>query len=143
MFYVVDQSNPKEPMEYIRVTSEDIYKLKKVQIIKFIGKSINDDEISLCHYVLKDIEIPYYYDTKPVRVGTMYTHLLNMYKMSLHGQYNINFYNDIDFILFFDNIQNLNLNFNFNFKNISQESAQKLIIDNVSNFIKKSSKKNN
>lgn len=141
MFYVVDQSNPKEPMEYIRVTSEDIYKLKKVQIIKFIGKSINDDEISLCHYVLKDIEIPYYYDTKPVRVGTMYTHLLNMYKMSLHGQYNINFYNDIDFILFFDNIQNLNLNFNFNFKNISQESAQKLIIDNVSNFIKKSSKK--
>lgn len=139
MYYVVDQSNPKEPMEYIRVTSEDIYKLKKVQIIKFIGKSINDDEISLCHYVLKDIEIPYYYDTKPVRVGTMYTHLLNMYKMSLHGQYNINFYNDIDFILFFDNIQNLNLNFNF--KNISQESAQKLIIDNVSNFIKKSSKK--
>lgn len=139
MYYVVDQSNPKEPMEYIRVTSEDIYKLKKVQIIKFIGKSINDDEISLCHYVLKDIEIPYYYDTKPVRVGTMYTHLLNMYKMSLHGQYNINFYNDIDFILFFDNIQNLN--FNFNFKNISQESAQKLIIDNVSNFIKKSSKK--
>lgn len=141
MYYVVDQSNPKEPMEYIRVTSEDIYKLKKVQIIKFIGKSINDDEISLCHYVLKDIEIPYYYDTKPVRVGTMYTHLLNMYKMSLHGQYNINFYNDIDFILFFDNIQNQNLNFNFNFKNISQESAQKLIIDNVSNFIKKSSKK--
>lgn len=139
MYYVVDQSNPKEPMEYIRVTSEDIYKLKKVQIIKFIGKSINDDEISLCHYVLKDIEIPYYYDTKPVRVGTMYTHLLNMYKMSLHGQYNINFYNDIDFILFFDNIQNLN--FNFNFKNISQESAQKQIIDNVSNFIKKSSKK--
>ena len=141
MYYVVDQSNPKEPMEYIRVTSEDIDKLKEVQIIKFIGKSINDDEISLCHYVLKDIEIPYYYDTKPVRVGTMYTHLLNMYKMSLHGQYNINFYNDIDFILFFDNIQNLNLNFNFNFKNISQESAQKLIIDNVSNFIKKSSKK--
>lgn len=137
MYYVVDQSNPKEPMEYIRVTSEDIDKLKEVQIIKFIGKSINDDEISLCHYVLKDIEIPYYYDTKPVRVGTMYTHLLNMYKMSLHGQYNINFYNDIDFILFFDNIQNLNLNF----KNILQESAQKLIIDNVSNFIKKSSKK--
>jgi len=139
MYYVVDQSNPKEPMEFIRVTWEDIYKLREVQIIKFIGKSINDDEISLCHYVLKDIEIPYYYDTKPVRVGTMYTHLLNMYKMSLHGQYNINFYNDIDFILFFDNIQNLNLNFNF--KNISQESAQKLIIDNVSNFIKKSSKK--
>ena len=38
MYYVVDQSNPKEPMEYIRVTSEDIDKLKEVQIIKFIGK---------------------------------------------------------------------------------------------------------
>lgn len=28
MYYVVDQSNPKEPMEYIRVTRKDIYKLK-------------------------------------------------------------------------------------------------------------------
>ena len=91
MYYVVDQSNPKEPMEYIRVTSEDIYKLQEIQIQNFIGKSINDDEISLCHYVLKDIEIPYYYDTKPVRVGTMYTHLFNMYKMSLHVKYHINF----------------------------------------------------
>ena len=27
MYYVVDQSNPKEPMEYIRVTRKDIYKL--------------------------------------------------------------------------------------------------------------------
>ena len=141
MYYVVDQSNPKEPMEYIRVTRKDIYELKEIQIYNFVGKPINDDEISLCQYVLEDIEVPSYYDTKPVRVGTMYTHLLNMYKMNLYGQYNINFYNDIDFILFFDNIQNLNLNFNFNFKNISQESAQKLIIDNVSNFIKKSSKK--
>ena len=25
MYYVVDQSNPKEPMEYIRVTSKDIF----------------------------------------------------------------------------------------------------------------------
>lgn len=134
MFYVVDQSNPKEPMEYIRVTSEDIDELKEIQIQRFTGKPINDDEISLCQYVLEDIDVPSYYDTKPVRIGTMYTHLLNM---SLDGQYNINFYNDIDFILFFNNIQNLN----FNFENISQESAQKLIIDNVKNFIKKSSKK--
>lgn len=29
MYYVVDQSNPKEPMEYIRVTREDIFKIKK------------------------------------------------------------------------------------------------------------------
>lgn len=30
MYYVVDQSNPKEPMEYIRVTSEDIYELRHI-----------------------------------------------------------------------------------------------------------------
>lgn len=137
MYYVVDQSNPKEPMEYIRVTRKDISELKNVQIHNFIGKPINDDEISLCQYVLEDIEVPSYYDTKPVRIGTMYTHLLNMYKMGLDGQYNINFYNDIDFILFFE----MNKNVTFDFENISQESAQKLIIDNVKNFIKKSSKK--
>lgn len=28
MYYVVDQSNPKEPMEYIRVTRKDIYEFK-------------------------------------------------------------------------------------------------------------------
>lgn len=137
MYYVVDQSNPKEPMEYIRVTNEDIYELKEIQIQRFTGKPINDDEISLCQYVLEDIEVPSYYDTKPVRVGTMYTHLLNMYKMGLDDQYNINFYNDIDFILFFE----MNKNVTFDFENLSQESAQKLIIDNVKNFIKKSSKK--
>ena len=137
MYYVVDQSNPKEPKEYIRVTRKDIYKLKNVQIHNFIGKTINDDEISLCQYIFEDIEVPSYYDTKPVRVGTMYTHLLNIYKMNLYGQYNINFYNDIDFILFFEKNQNVI----FDFENLSQGSRQDLIIDNVSNFIKKSSKK--
>lgn len=34
MYYVVDQSNPKEPMEFIRVTREDIFKIKKKQILK-------------------------------------------------------------------------------------------------------------
>lgn len=137
MYYVVDQSNPKEPMEYIRVTSEDIDELKEIQIQRFTGKPINDDEISLCQYVLEDIDVPSYYDTKPVRVGTMYTYLLNMYKMSLDDQYNINFYNDIDFILFFEKNQNAP----FDLENLSQESRQDLIIDNVLNFIKKSSKK--
>lgn len=137
MYYVVDQSNPKEPKEYIRVTRKDIYKLKNVQIHNFIAKPINDDEISLCQYIFEDIEVPSYYDTKPVRVGTMYTHLLNIYKMNLYGQYNINFYNDIDFILFFEKNQNVI----FDFEDLSQGSRQDLIIDNVSNFIKKSSKK--
>lgn len=137
MYYVVDQSNPKEPMEFIRVTWEDIYKLREVQIIKFIGKSINDNEISLCQYVLKDIEVPSYYDTKPVRVGSIYTYLLNMYKMSLDNQYKINFYNDIDFILFFEDIQNYT---SFYYDN-NYYYSKSLIIDNVLNFIKKSSKK--
>ncbi|WP_295755440.1 hypothetical protein [uncultured Holdemanella sp.] len=117
MYYVVDQSNPKEPMEYIRVTRKDIYELKEIQIYNFVGKPINDDEISLCQYVLEDIEVPSYYDTKPARVGTMYTHLLNMYKMSLDNQYNINFYNDIDFILFFENIQKNTSFYNDNYSN--------------------------
>lgn len=137
MYYVVDQSNPKEPMEFIRVTWEDIYKLREVQIIKFIGKSINDNEISLCQYVLKDIEVPSYYDTKPVRVGSIYTYLLNMYKMSLDNQYKINYYNDIDFILFFEDIQNYT---SFYYDN-NYYYSKSLIIDNVLNFIKKSSKK--
>lgn len=137
MYYVVDQSNPKEPMEFIRVTWEDIYKLREVQIIKFIGKSINDNEISLCQYVLKDIEVPSYYDTKSVRVGSIYTYLLNMYKMSLDNQYKINFYNDIDFILFFEDIQNYT---SFYYDN-NYYYSKSLIIDNVLNFIKKSSKK--
>lgn len=138
MYYVVDQSNPKEPMEYIRVTREDIYKLKEIQTQRFIGKTLNDDEISLCQYVLKDIEVPSYYDTKPVRVGSIYTYLLNMYKMSLDNQYKINFYNDIDFILFFEDIQNYT---SFYYDNINYYYSKSLIIDNVLNFIKKSSKK--
>lgn len=137
MYYVVDQSNPKEPMEYIRVTSEDIYELKEVQIKTFIGMPINDNEISLCQYIFKDIEVPSYYDTKPVRVGSIYTYLLNMYKMSLDNQYKINFYNDIDFILFFEDIQNYT---SFYYDN-NYYYSKSLIIDNVLNFIKKSSKK--
>lgn len=79
MFYVVDQSNPKEPMEYIRVTGEDIFKIKeKTYPKKFSNISLSNDKISLCHYVLKDIEIPYYYDTKPVKVGTIYTNVIKL-----------------------------------------------------------------
>ena len=113
MYYVVDQSNPKEPMEYIRVTRKDIYELKNVQIHNFIGKPINDDEISLCQYVLEDIEVPSYYDTKPVRIGTMYTHLLNIYHYSENEDYKMNFYNDIDFILFLKCFQTNDYNNSF------------------------------
>lgn len=74
---------------------------------------INDDEISLCQYILKDIEVPSYYDTKPARVGTMYTHLLNMYHYSENEDYEIKFNNDIDFILFFKCVQTNDYNNSF------------------------------
>lgn len=103
MFYVVDQSNPKEPMEYIRVTGEDIFKIKeKTYPKKFSNISLSNDKISLCHYVLKDIEIPYYYDTKPVKVGTIYTYLLNIKALRKLNNHIIDPLNDIDFILYYE-----------------------------------------
>lgn len=103
MFYVVDQSNPKEPMEYIRVTREDIFKIKeKTYPKKFSNISLSNDKISLCHYVLKDIEIPYYYDTKPVKVGTIYTYLLNIKALRKLNNHIIDPLNDIDFILYYE-----------------------------------------
>lgn len=103
MYYVVDQSNPKEPMEYIRVTREDIFKIKKkTNPQRFSNISLRDDKISLCHYVLKDIEIPYYYDTKPVKVGTIYTYLLNIQALRKLKNHIIDPLNDIDFILYYE-----------------------------------------
>lgn len=103
MYYVVDQSNPKEPMEFIRVTREDIFKIKeKTYPKKFSNISLSNDKISLCHYVLKDIEIPYYYDTKPVKVGTIYTYLLNIKTLRKSYDHIIDPLNDIDFILYYE-----------------------------------------
>lgn len=103
MYYVVDQSNPKEPMEYIRVTREDIFKIKKkTNPQRFSNISLRDDKISLCHYVLKDIEIPYYYDTKPIKVGTIYTYLLNIQALRKLKNHIIDPLNDIDFILYYE-----------------------------------------
>lgn len=103
MYYIVDQSNPKEPMEYIRVTREDIFIIKKnIDPQRFVNISLSDDKISLCYYVLKDIEIPYYYDTKPVKVGTIYTYLLNIRTLRKSNDHIIDPFNDIDFILYYD-----------------------------------------
>lgn len=103
MYYIVDQSNPKEPMEYIRVTREDIFIIKKnIDSQRFVNISLSDDKISLCYYVLKDIEIPYYYDTKPVKVGTIYTYLLNIRTLRKSNDHIIDPFNDIDFILYYD-----------------------------------------
>ena len=63
---------------------------------------MSDDKISLCYYVLKDIEIPYYYDTKPVKVGTIYTYLLNIRTLRKSNDHIIDPFNDIDFILYYD-----------------------------------------
>ena len=103
MYYVVDQSNPKEPMEYIRVTREDIFKIKRnIDPQRFSNISLSDNKISLCHYVLKNIEIPSYYDTKSVKVGTIYTYLLNIQTLRELKDYIIDPFNDIDFILYYD-----------------------------------------
>lgn len=103
MYYVVDQSNPKEPMEYIRVTREDIFKIKKkTNPQRFSNISLRDNKISLCHYVLQDIDVPYYYDTKPVKVGTIYTYLLNIQTLRKLKDYIIDPFNDIDFILYYE-----------------------------------------
>lgn len=63
---------------------------------------MSDNKISLCHYVLKDIEIPYYYDTKPVKVGTIYTYLLNIQALRKLEDHIIDPLNDIDFILYYE-----------------------------------------
>lgn len=63
---------------------------------------MSDNKISLCHYVLKDIEIPYYYDTKPVKVGIIYTYLLNIQTLRKLKDHIIDPFNDIDFILYYD-----------------------------------------
>lgn len=103
MYYVVDQSNPKEPMEYIRVTRKDIFKIKRyIDPQRFSNISLSDNKISLCHYVLKDIEIPYYYDTKTVKVGTIYTYLLNIQALRKLEDHIIDPLNDIDFILYYE-----------------------------------------
>ena len=110
MYYVVDQSNPKEPMEYIRVTRKDIFKIKRnIDPQRFSNISLSDNKISLCHYVLKDIEIPYYYDTKPVKVGTIYTYLLNIQNLRKLKDRIIDPFNDIDFILYHDSYPLYNL----------------------------------
>lgn len=103
MYYIVDQSNPKEPMEYIRVTREDIFKIKRnIHPERFSDISFRDDKICLCQYVLQDFEVPYYYDTKPVKVGTIYTFLLNIKALRKSNNYKIDPLNDIDFILYYD-----------------------------------------
>lgn len=71
---------------------------------------MSDNKISLCHYVLKDIEIPYYYDTKPVKVGTIYTYLLNIQTLRKLRDHIIDPFNDIDFILYYDSYPLYNLN---------------------------------
>lgn len=103
MYYVVDQSNQKEPMEYIRVTRKDIFKIKRnIDPQRFSNIFLSDDKISLCQYVLQDFEVPSYYDTKPVKVGTIYTYLLNIQALKKLEDYIIDPFNDIDFILYYD-----------------------------------------
>lgn len=117
MYYVVDQSNPKEPMEFIRVTREDIFKIKRnIHPERFSDISFRDDKICLCQYVLQDFEVPYYYDTKPVKVGTIYTYLLNIQTLRKSNDHIIDPFNDIDFILYYESYHNYLLHSSRNIK---------------------------
>lgn len=109
MYYVVDQSNPKEPMEYICVTRKDDDEIHKYDLF------MDDNEISIPSYYLNSkfynehslfFFRGYSYETKPEKVGTLYTYLLNIFENSHYdGYYSINLYNDIDFILFYSELK--------------------------------------
>lgn len=109
MYYVVDQSNPKEPMEYICVTRKDDDEIHKYDLF------MDDNEIRIPSYYLNSkfynehslfFFRGYSYETKPEKVGTLYTYLLNIFENSHYdGYYSINLYNDIDFILFYSELK--------------------------------------
>ena len=109
MYYVVDQSNPKEPMEYICVTRKDDDEIHKYHLF------MDDDKIRIPSYYLNSkfynehslfFFRGYSYETKPEKVGTLYTYLLNIFENSHYdGYYSINLYNDIDFILFYSELK--------------------------------------
>lgn len=109
MYYVVDQSNPKEPMEYICVTRKDDDEIHKYHLF------MDDNKIRIPSYYLNSkfynehslfFFRGYSYETKPEKVGTLYTYLLNIFENSHYdGYYSINLYNDIDFILFYSELK--------------------------------------
>lgn len=107
MYYVVDQTNPKEPMEYICVTRKDDDEFHKYHLF------MDDNKFRIPSYYLRSkfynehslfFFRGYSYETKPEKVGTLYTYLLNIYNNSHYDDYSINLYNDIDFILFYSEL---------------------------------------
>lgn len=110
MYYVVDQSNPKEPMEYIRVTKKDVDEIDAPYLFmddndfkklsSYVNPKFHNDH-SLWHFTISPFHSSFFYDTKPEKVGTLYTYLLNICDIYDYNHHSINLYNDIDFILFF------------------------------------------
>lgn len=135
MYYVVDQSNPKEPMEYIRVTQKDkdeIYKYDLLMDDEFrIPAGYLDldsnfcNEHSLFFFICSPSCLKHVYETRPEKVGTLYACLLNIFENSDYDDYSINLYNDIDFILFYSELK----------KNHYKYPLYELVYDKVRSFL--------
>ena len=134
MYYVVDQSNPKEPMEYIRVTKKDVDEMDAPYLFmddndfkklsSYVNPKFHNDH-SLWHFTISPFHSSLFYDTKPEKVGTLYTYLLNICEDSNYNSYPINLYNDIDFILFFYELK----------KNHYEYPSYELVYDKVMSFL--------
>lgn len=134
MYYVVDQSNPKEPMEFIRVTKKDVDEIDAPYLFmddndfkklsSYVNPKFHNDH-SLWHFTISPFHSSFFYDTKPEKVGTLYTYLLNICEDSNYNSYPINLYNDIDFILFFYELK----------KNHYEYPSYELVYDKVMSFL--------
>lgn len=134
MYYVVDQSNPKEPMEFIRVTKKDVDEIDAPYLFmddndfkklsSYVNPKFHNDH-SLWHFTISPFHSSLFYDTKPEKVGTLYTYLLNICEDSNYNSYPINLYNDIDFILFFYELK----------KNHYEYPSDELVYDKVMSFL--------
>ena len=134
MYYVVDQSNPKEPMEFIRVTKKDVDEIDAPYLFmddndfkklsSYVNPKFHNDH-SLWHFTISPFHSSFFYDTKPEKVGTLYTYLLNICEDSNYNSYPINLYNDIDFILFFYELK----------KNHYEYPSDELVYDKVMSFL--------
>lgn len=134
MYYVVDQSNPKEPMEYIRVTKKDVDEIDAPYLFmddndfkklsSYVNPKFHNDH-SLWHFTISPFHSSFFYDTKPEKVGTLYTYLLNICDIYDYNHHSINLYNDIDFILFFYELK----------KNHYEYPLYELVFDKVTSFL--------
>lgn len=139
MYYVVDLSNPKEPMEYIRVTQKDKDEIYKYDLFmddefRIPARYLDSDskfynEHSLFFFICSPSYLKHVYETRPEKVGTLYTCLLNIFENSDYDDYSINLNNDIDFILFYSELK----------RNHYEYPVYELVYEKVTSFLKHTS----